>query len=247
MLRDSIKTDCQSCRFLNHVTGTCEKDMNVVEHQGHMFTLGYCREYIHKLKPDIKVPFKFDLFILFDEDVNDEEDLRASIEDDKHFYTKTCGTIHILDISMDRQKNTSVEFFKKNKDGYDLQVHCFLEQPGPYAAIYDVSRKLSNSCNYFLVIPAGKRLLQKQHIGSATLCGPVSLDILSKKTKVLHWNFPTLIDGDEQIIMLYTGLYLKQPFLKLGVRDEPYPYTLKEHELATGMQLSWLVSQSTIE
>lgn len=212
--------------------------MNIVEHRDQLFTLGYCRQYSNKLKPDVRVPFAFDLFIMFDEDVNSEADLKQSIEADASFYSQYCRTIHILDISMDRQKNTSVKFFEDHQGNYDLQLHCFMDQPGPYAAIFDVSKKLKNSCNYFLIIPAGKRLRQKQHM---------DLDIIGQKTKVLHWNFPTIIDGDEEILLLYTGLYLKQPFLRLAKKDEAYVYTLKEHEIATGMQLSWLVAQSTIQ
>lgn len=233
MLRDSIKTDCQSCHFLDKESGNCSKGMNIVKHRDRLFTLGYCREYVHIKKPDIKVPFSFDLFLVFDEDMNTEDDLLQSIQDTDSNARKR---IHVLDISMNRTKNTSLQFFKEHKDNLDIQVHCFLDQPGPYAAIFDASKKLMNSCNYFVVLPAGR---------SVDADG-LEEDAISKKTKVLHWNFPIVLEGDERIVLLYTGLYIKQPFLRLAKRDEPYVYTLKQHELETGMQLSWLISQNEI-
>jgi len=256
MLRDSVKTDCQSCQFLDKEAKECTKRMNVIEHRDRLFTLGFCRQYAREGKPDVKVPFSFDLFVIFDEAVSTYDDLVKSIQTDQHFYSKYCKAIHILDISIDRTDNVAIQFFKDHRHKYEMQLHTFLPletkqrigqtdeledvtiYPDPHMAIFDVSRKLKNSCNYFLVLPAGKRLTQKQHM---------DLDILGVKNKVLHWNFPTIIDGDEQILMLYTGLYLKQVFLKFGKRTEPYVYTLKDHEIATGMQLSWLVSSSTIE
>jgi len=253
-----IHTKCSDCCFFEN--NKCIANQ-WIEDGEEVFTRGYChlkRTYAWKQQyPQLnknallalvrrELSLRFDLLVLFDENIHTEGDLQRTINTPYWKY-EFCNKIMIADISGNNNitKNISIEFLKRNQKIY---VDKSVDKENPVRAISRLYKNFQS--RYFLVLWAGLIIDDLNELDK---------HLQQYSGRAVHWRFPnkiceTYIDYQYNVV----GLYHKMGFHLLHQRcvedcliSQPckcptFAKTILKDSEDVGFNLSFLFNGSVI-